>query len=162
MFGLRHAETINITEPDSPLITGEKLTINDGRQQVFSVTALKIAFPPRRPEESDQAVDHPPLDELVLLLGLDTDQVHAVSPADVPASDPVHLEVLGEVVLPGEEVVVSLVLGVFDPVGAVPGVGQTQGARPVTETLGESPGESCEDCEEEFHLWKERREMSDL
>ena len=85
-----------------------------------------------------------------------------MSPADVPASDPVNLEVLGEVVLPGEEVVVSLVLGVFDPVGAVPGVGQTQGARPVTETLGESPGESCEDCEEEFHLWKERREMSDL
>ena len=153
MFGLRHAETINITEPDSPLITGEKLTINDGRQQVFSVTALKIAFPPRRPEESDQAVDHPPLDELVLLLGLDADQVHAVSPADVPASDPVHLEVLSKFVLPGEEVVVSLVLGVFDPVGAVPGVGQTQSSRPIAQTLGQEGGEEVSCCEEEiFHL----------
>ena len=85
-----------------------------------------------------------------------------MSPAYVPASDPVHLEVLGEVVLPGEEVIVSLVLGVFDPVGTVPGVGQTQGARPVTETLGESPGESREGCEEIFHLWKERREMSEM
>ena len=128
MFGLRHAETINITEPDSPLITGEKLTINDGRQQVFSVTALKIAFPPRRPEESDQPVDHPPLDELVLLPRLDTDQVHAVSPADVPAGDPVHLEVLGHIVLPGEEVVVRPELRVLDPVGAVLGVWQGQGS----------------------------------
>ena len=127
-------------EPGSHLITAG-LTINNGRLQVFSVTASEIAFPPRRPEESDQPVDHPLLDELVLLLGLDADQVHAMSPADVPACDPVHLEILGEVVLPGEEVVVALVLGVFDPVSAVPGVGQTEGSRPIAEILAEGPGE---------------------
>ena len=61
-------------------------------------------------------------------------------PADVPPSDPVHLEVLGEVVLPGEEVVVALVLGVLDPVGAVPGVGQTEGPSAVTtQTLAQPP-----------------------
>ena len=76
-----------------------------------------------------------------------------MSPADVSASDPVHLEVLGEVVLPGEEVVVSLVLGVLDPVGAVPGVGQAEGPSPVTEALSQPTGGEAQEGEEEiFHL----------
>ena len=56
------------------------------------------------------------------------DQVHAVPPADVPPCDPVHLDVLGKVVLPGEEVVVTIELCMFDSIGTVPGVGQTQGS----------------------------------
>ena len=39
----------------------------------------------------DQPVDHPGLDELVFLPSLDADQVHAVTPADVAACDPVYL-----------------------------------------------------------------------
>ena len=44
-------------------------------------------------------------------------------PADVSPSEPVHLEVLGHIVLPGEEVVVRPELCVLDPVSAVLGVG---------------------------------------
>ena len=51
-----------------------------------------------------------------------------MSPADVPPSQPVHLEVLGGLVLPGEEVVVLPEPGLLDPVGAVLGVGEGQGS----------------------------------
>ena len=47
-----------------------------------------------------------------------------MSPADVPPSQPVHLQVLGGLVLPGEEVVVISELGLLDPVGAVLRVGK--------------------------------------
>jgi len=57
-------------------------------------------------------------------------------PTDVPASDPVHLQVPGEFVLPGEEVVVVVVLRVLDPVGAVPGVWETQGSGCLIQILG--------------------------
>ena len=56
-------------------------------------------------------------------------------PADVPASDPVHLEVPGEVVLPGEEVVVVVELCVFDPVRAVRGVGEAQSSCGLIQVL---------------------------
>ena len=69
-------------------------------------------------------LDHSSLKELVLIPGLDGDEVHAVSPADVPPSQPVHLQVLGGLVLPGEEVVVISELGLLDPVGAVLRVGK--------------------------------------
>ena len=49
-----------------------------------------------------------------------------MSPADVPASEPVHLEVLGHLVLPREKVVVRPKLCVLDPVGAVLRVRQSQ------------------------------------
>ena len=164
--GAGHAEIINITgwavrrvivmTPSHLTPSQRPLTINYRRLEVFPVTAVKVTLPTRGPEESDQAIDHPLLDELVLLPGLDTDQVHAVPPADVPPSDPVHLEVLGEVVLPGEEVVVALVLGVLDPVGAVPGVGQTEGPSAVTtQTLALPPctaGQAKHGEEEIFHL----------
>ena len=51
-----------------------------------------------------------------------------MSPADVPPSQPVHLEVLGGLVLPGEEVVVLSEPGLLDPVGAVLRVGEGQGS----------------------------------
>ena len=69
-------------------------------------------------------LDHPSLEELVLIPRLNGDQVHAVSPADVPSRQPVHLEVLSSLVLPGEEVVVISELGLLDPVGAVLRVGK--------------------------------------
>ena len=69
-------------------------------------------------------LDHSSLKELVLIPGLDGDEVHAVSPADVPPSQPVHLQVLGGLVLPGEEVVVISELGLLDPVGTVLRVGK--------------------------------------
>ena len=53
-------------------------------------------------------------------------QVHAVPPADVPAGDPVHLQVLGQVILPGEEAVVTIKLSMLDTVCTVPWVGQAQ------------------------------------
>ena len=73
-------------------------------------------------------LDHPSLEELVLIPRLNGDQVHAVSPADVPSRQPVHLEVLGSLVLPGEEVVVLSELGLFDPVSAVLSVGEGEGS----------------------------------
>ena len=90
------------------------LTINNAGLQVLSVTAGKVTFSTRGPEESDEPIDHPGLDKLILLPGLDADQVHAMSPADVTASDPVHLEVLGQVILPREEIIVTLEFCVFD------------------------------------------------
>ena len=73
-------------------------------------------------------LDHPSLEELVLIPRLNGDQVHAVSPADVPSRQPVHLEVLSSLVLPGEEVVVLSELGLFDPVSAVLSVGEGEGS----------------------------------
>ncbi len=35
-------------------------------------------------------------------------QVHAVTAADIASRQPVHLQVLGQLILPGEEVVVTL------------------------------------------------------
>ena len=65
----------------------------------------------------------------------------------------IHLEVLGEVVLPGEEVVVALVLGVLDPVGAVPGVWQTEGSSPIAQALAQhTAGQVRQGQEEIFHL----------
>ena len=67
------------------------LTIDNAGLEVLSVTAGKVAFSARGPEEPDEAVDHPGLDKLVLLPGLDADQVHAVTPANVAPRDPVNL-----------------------------------------------------------------------
>ena len=78
----------------SLLALTSRLTVNIGRLQVLSVTTSEIAFPARGPEEPDQSVDHPPLDELILLPGLDADQVHAVPPADVTTRQPVNLNIV--------------------------------------------------------------------
>ena len=67
------------------------LTIDNARLEVFSVTPGKVAFSARCPEEPDEAVDHPGLDELVLLPRLNADQVHAVTAANIAARDPVNL-----------------------------------------------------------------------
>ena len=67
------------------------LTIDNAGLEVLPVTAGKVAFSARGPEEPDEAVDHPGLDKLVLLPGLDADQVHAVTPANVAPRDPVNL-----------------------------------------------------------------------
>ena len=56
-------------------------------------------------------------------------------PADVPPSDPVNLEVPGEVILPGEEVVVVVELRVLDPVRAVPGVGEAESSCGLVQVL---------------------------
>ena len=91
------------------------LTINNARLQIFSVTALKIAFSARCPEEPYETIDHPLLDKLILLPGLNADQVHAVSPADVPPCQPVHLQIFGQVILPREKIIVTSMLGMFYP-----------------------------------------------
>ena len=67
------------------------LTIDNTGLKVLPVTPGKVAFSARGPEEPDEAIDHPGLDELVLLPGLDADQVHAVTAANVSARDPVNL-----------------------------------------------------------------------
>ena len=80
--------------------------------------------------------------------GLNADEIHTVAAADISPSDPVHLvsiaiitittiiiitiitiiiiitiinhlEVFGQLILPAEEIVVSIVLRVFDPVRTV-------------------------------------------
>ena len=83
--------------------------------KIFSFTSCKITLPARCPEEPDETIDHPLLEELVLLPGLDADQVHAVPPADVPPRQPVNLQVLGQLIFPGEEIVVALVFCMFYP-----------------------------------------------
>ena len=99
------------------------------------------SFPPAGcPEEADEPIDHPLLEELILLSGLYADKVHAVSPADIPARDPVHLQLLGQFVLPAEEVAVAAKLCVFDPVGTVLRVGQTEGPCGGVPVLGRHQG----------------------
>merc|ERR1719225_1593362 len=61
--------------------------------QVGTVTTLKVAFPARGPEEANKAVDHSPLQELIL---------------------------------PAKEIVVSVVLRVFDPVCTILWVGEAK------------------------------------
>ena len=99
---------------DVPRCLYSLLTIDNAGLQVLSVAASKVTFSTRGPEEPDEPIDHPGLDKLVLLPGLDAHQVHAVSPADVAATDPVHLEVLSQVILPREKIIVALEFCVFD------------------------------------------------
>ena len=111
------------------------LTVDNGGLEIRPVASRKITFSPGCPEESDGALDHPVLQELILLLGLDGHQIHAVSSANVPPSYPVNLEVLGQIVLPGEKVVVPAVLRMLDPVRTVSWVGKAEGSRGLISIL---------------------------
>ena len=71
-------------------------------------------------------------------------------PADVPAGHPVHLEVLCQVILPGEEVVVTVELCMLDPVCTVPGIGKAEGSCGFIQVLSFVKGEGQETQDECF------------
>jgi len=111
--------------------------------QVGTVATLKVAFPARGPEEANKAVDHSPLQELILFPSLNADEVHAVATANISPGDPVNLEVFCQLILPAKEIVVSVVLRVFDPVCTILWVGEAKSSSGCVPILSERPADQA-------------------
>ena len=100
-----------ISWPHLDLVRWPEPAVDVLREELWLVAAVKVAFPARGPEVGHCTV-HEALDPVVLLLGLEADQVHAALPAVVPRVEPVPLGVAhpGAGVLPREPVVTPLEL----------------------------------------------------
>jgi len=92
---------------------GPEPSIDVGRLQVLSVTALEVAESARGPDVGKVVHLEELLDHLVLGGGLEADEVHAVLTTDVTAIKPVNLSICVVIFFAREKVVVSSKLKMF-------------------------------------------------
>jgi len=113
---------------DLGLGSGPEPSVDEEWLQIGTVASIEIAFTSTGPDVLDSVAGHLLLDEFVLLQGLETDGVHAVTSADVAGVEPVDFQFGGGFVQPAEEVVVGGAQrigphGVFHPLRAGFGIG---------------------------------------